>query len=80
MMAYVIIMRTIIDIPNDVLGEIDSLAKREDISRAEAVRRAVAEYVEKHRSAHGDTAFGIWKPRRIDPLAYEDELRGDWSR
>ena len=73
-------MRTIIDIPNRLLEEIDSLAKREKISRAEAVRRAMAEYLEKRRNSRADAGFGIWKSRKIDPLAYEDALRGEWSR
>jgi len=73
-------MRTIIDIPRQILDEIDTLAKREKISRAEAVRRAMAEYLEKRSPQKPDVAFGIWKSRKIDPLAYEDELRGEWSR
>jgi len=80
MTLYVIIMRTIIDIPDPLLDEIDSLAKREKISRAEAVRRAMAEYLEKRRNSRADAGFGIWKSRKIDPLAYEDALRGEWSR
>ena len=80
MMLYVIIMRTIIDIPESVLEEIDELAKREDISRAEAVRRAMAEYLTSHRSSRGDAAFGIWKSKKIDALQYEDDLRGEWNR
>jgi metal-responsive CopG/Arc/MetJ family transcriptional regulator len=73
-------MRTIIDIPQHILDEIDTLAKREKISRAEAVRRAMAEYLEKRARHKPDAAFGIWKSRKIDPLAYEDALRGEWDR
>jgi metal-responsive CopG/Arc/MetJ family transcriptional regulator len=50
MMLYVINMRTIVDIPQNVLDELDELAGREDISRAEAVRRAMAEYLESRRA------------------------------
>jgi len=80
MMLYVINMRTIVDIPQNVLDELDELAGREDISRAEAVRRAMAEYLESRRSSRGDAAFGIWKSKKVDALAYEDELRGEWNR
>ena len=73
-------MRTIVDIPENVLNELDELARREDISRAEAVRRAMAEYLESRRRSVGDAAFGIWKSKKIDALTYEDELRGEWSR
>ena len=80
MTAYVIIMRTIIDVPNNLIDQIDALAQREKISRAEAVRRAVAEYLEKRAHHRSDAGFGIWKNRKIDPLAYEDELRKEWNR
>ncbi len=73
-------MRTIIDIPPFILSEIDALAKKEKISRAEAVRRAMTEYLEKRPRSRPDAAFGIWKSRKIDPLAYEDTLRGEWNR
>jgi metal-responsive CopG/Arc/MetJ family transcriptional regulator len=73
-------MRTIIDIPPPMLDELDTLAKREKISRAEAVRRAMAEYLEKRRSSRANAAFGIWKSRKVDALAYEDALRGEWNR
>jgi len=73
-------MRTIIDIPKHILDEIDALAKNQKISRAEAVRRAMAEYLEKRPRSRADAAFGIWKSRKIDPLAYEDALRGEWNR
>jgi metal-responsive CopG/Arc/MetJ family transcriptional regulator len=73
-------MRTIIDIPQKILVEIDALAKDQKISRAEAVRRAMAEYLEKRPRSRPDAAFGIWKSRKIDPLAYEDTIRKEWDR
>ena len=73
-------MRTIIDIPAHLVEEIDALARQEKISRAEAVRRAMAEYLEKRAVRRTNAGFGIWKNRNIDPLTYEDELRGEWNR
>lgn len=73
-------MRTIIDIPAQILDEIDALAKREKLSRAEAIRRAMAEYLAKRSVARPDAGFGIWKSRKINSLAYEDALRKEWNR
>ncbi len=73
-------MRTLIDIPEALLRDIDALAKREEISRAEAVRRAMADYVLQRADPRPDAAFGIWKSRRIDALRHEDTLRGEWKR
>jgi metal-responsive CopG/Arc/MetJ family transcriptional regulator len=73
-------MRTIIDIPDSLLKEVDALAEREQISRAETVRRAMTEYLAKRSTSRPDAAFGIWKSKHIDPLDYEDSLRGEWNR
>lgn len=40
----------------------------------------MAEYLEKRPRSRPDAAFGIWKSRKIDPLAYEDALRKEWNR
>ena len=73
-------MRTIIDIPETLLKDVDALAEREQISRAEAIRRAMAEYLGKRSTSRPDIAFGIWKSKHIDALDYEDSLRGEWNR
>ena len=71
-------MRTRIDLPEKLRREIDSVAERDGISRAEAVRRAVADYVAKRSPSRRDAAFGIWKSRKVDALDYEDRLRNEW--
>jgi len=39
-------MRTIVDLPEDQIKALDSIGKREDLSRTELVRRAVAAYLD----------------------------------
>lgn len=73
-------MRTIVDIPDDLLDQVDALAKREKISRAETVRRAMAEYLGRRAASRPDAAFGIWKSKKVNPLDYEDSLREEWKR
>jgi len=51
--------RTIIDIPEDQLREIDALCKLLGISRAEAVRRALRDYTQRNGHVKTD-AFGLW--------------------
>jgi len=70
-------MRTIIDLPDEQVAALDQLCTREQISRAEAVRRAVARYLDESTVADADEAFGTWRHRAIDSLAYEDDLRGE---
>ena len=54
-------MRTIVAVPNQQLDAIDALCRRDGISRAEAIRRAVAAYVQQHRASQPDQAFGLWR-------------------
>ena len=52
--------RTIIDIPDLQLREVDSLCRQLGISRAEAVRRALREFLQHSDSARTD-GFGLWR-------------------
>ena len=74
-------MRTLVDIPDEQLAELNKLAEREKVSRAELVRRAVAEMLASKRQAKGDgieKAFGLWAGRDEDGLAYQERLRSEW--
>ena len=72
-------MRTIIDLPAAQVEALDALCEREGISRAEAVRRSVALYVQEKRASGPDEAFGLWRGRGVDGLAYEAHLRAEWD-
>ena len=73
------VMRTIIDLPSEHLERLDSWCRRENISRAEGVRRAIAEHIQRHRM-DSSRAFGLWRGRRVDALEYQRRLRGEWER
>jgi metal-responsive CopG/Arc/MetJ family transcriptional regulator len=52
--------RTIVDIPDAQLREVDSLCRLLGIkSRAEIVRRALQEYMTRHDAVNAD-GFGLW--------------------
>ncbi len=71
-------MRTIIEMPEAQLRALAELCQREKISRAEAIRRAVADYAGRKRVDGAEQAFGLWRRRRVDGLAYERRLRREW--
>lgn len=72
-------MRTIVDLPTAQLEALDAQCRRDGISRAEAVRRAVAQYVRLQRDVEPDEAFGLWRTRGIDGLTYQQRLRREWD-
>jgi predicted transcriptional regulator len=72
-------VRTIIDLPDEQIEPLKELAARTGLSRAELVRRAIAEYLRREAVATGDAAFGLWRKRSEDGLAYQKRLRTEWD-
>ena len=73
-------MRTIIEVPPNQLEALDGLCEREGISRAEAIRRAIAEHVLRNPPPDRASAFGLWRARGIDGLEYQKAIRSEWDR
>ena len=74
------VMRTIVELPESQLKGLSSLCRRERISRAEAVRRAVARLLEEQKPTEDGMAdaFGIWKDKASDVRKLRERLRGEW--
>lgn len=72
-------MRTIIDLPDTQLELLSNVAVQEKISRAELIRRAVADYLQRCAVAPDDDAFGVWKQRGEEGVAYQQRLREEWD-
>jgi hypothetical protein len=73
-----IIMRTIVDIPEDQLERLARICEREHVSRAEAVRRAIDVYLRQRGAVSEDRAFGLWRDRGLEGLGYQNTLRDEW--
>lgn len=72
-------MRTIVDLPEEQIEALKVLGKQSRLSRAELMRRAVAEYLVRHQEGPSDEAFGIWRGHKRDSLAIQDQLRREWD-
>ena len=73
-------MRTIIEIPQEQLDSLSKICQSEKLSRAEAIRQAIAAFVKAYPfSNEVDEAFGIWRNKRQSGLVYQDNLRQEWS-
>lgn len=81
-------MRALIDVPEQQLKELAEICAAKNLSRAEAVRRAVAAFIEQNRPSR-EAAFGLWKDQAVclpgeseplpeDGLAYQEKLRSEW--
>jgi metal-responsive CopG/Arc/MetJ family transcriptional regulator len=70
-------MRTLIDIPDQQIKDLTAICETEKMSRAEAIRQAIALYLEMKKTEAPD-AFGLWKDRQVDGLAYQNQVRSEW--
>ena len=75
-----VFMRTIVDLTDDQVKSLAALCAAQGISRAEAVRRAVARLLaEEHRPSRS-RAFGAWSEKKLDSAATVRRLRDEWER
>jgi len=79
MIPYDVIMRTIIDLPENQVRALADLCESEKISRAEAVRRALAEMLSRKQNKGREQAFGAWK-KRGDSRKIVEALRREWEQ
>ena len=79
-------MRTIIDLPDEQMEQLKLICALEGISRAEAVRRAVAMLLSERaermtaRAAALAAARGSWKSYGLDGVEYQRQIRAEWDR
>lgn len=74
-------MRTLIDLKDEDIAELDAEAKREGVSRAALMRQAIAEFLGRRRKGDGKTGFGAWRKASktpVDGLAHQERLRREW--
>jgi len=69
--------RTIVDIPDTQLRDLDALCESLRISRAEAVRRAVEHFL-RHAHENGDDGFGLWRDGGCDASHIRLVLEERW--
>ena len=69
--------RTIIDIPDTQLRDLDALCESLRISRAEAVRRAVEHFLRHARDGSGD-GFGLWRHDYPEPAEVRRAIEEHW--
>ena len=69
--------RILVDIPQKYIDELGAIARAEKSSRAEIIRKAIADYLEQNKPVTAD-AFGIWKDQPVDGLDYQETIRSEW--
>ncbi len=73
-------MRTIVDLTDDQVKSLAALCAAKGISRAEAVRRAVARLLAEEQRPDRARAFGAWRRDKSDRAATVRRLRDEWEQ
>jgi metal-responsive CopG/Arc/MetJ family transcriptional regulator len=71
-------MRTLVDLPEAELEQLNVLSRARKVSRAELIRQAVAGYLEQNKTGF-EASSGLWKKKAVDGVAYQESLRGEWE-
>ena len=71
-------MRTIIEVPDEVVASLDKLGREGGLSRAALIREAISQYLAE-RGRSDSEAFGIWRTDPVDGVQYQEKVRGEWS-
>jgi metal-responsive CopG/Arc/MetJ family transcriptional regulator len=72
-------MRTLVDIPEGELEELNALSRSRKMSRAELIRQAVSGFLAQNKAGL-EGSFGLWKSRGVDGVKYQEKLRSEWER
>jgi len=69
--------RTIVDIPDPQLREIDRVRRALRISRAEAVRRGLAAFLAQHQAVEAN-GYGLWRDGGVHARGLAEAIRAKW--
>ena len=73
-------MRTLVDIPEQLITDLSLLCQDKGLSRAEIIHRAISDYLKQHKHKEINS-FGLWKTENkhiTEGLAYQKKLRDEW--
>lgn len=77
--------RTLVGFDDQDLLILDEISASQHVSRAHVIRQAVSNYLEQFESANAadaanaaDDAFGLWRAKKVDGLAFQHKLRQEW--
>ncbi|EGT0663961.1 MULTISPECIES: ribbon-helix-helix domain-containing protein [Citrobacter] len=80
MMAGMDMGRILLDLSDDVIKRLDDLKVQRNLPRAELLREAVEQYLERQDRAEItiSNALGLWQGCEEDGVEYQRKLREEW--
>lgn len=72
-------MKILLDMPQDKVHLLDSIAKIQGKSRSELIRQSVEKFIEFESVVALEQCFGAWKTKKIDGVKLQRKLRKEWD-
>jgi predicted transcriptional regulator len=79
-------LRTLVDLPEEDLKALSTLAGQQGRSRSALMREAISHYLAAQRRSTAGDSFAAWKRSAAgvglpaDGLRYQETLRSEWER
>jgi metal-responsive CopG/Arc/MetJ family transcriptional regulator len=71
-------MRILIDIPEPDVQALDEISRTRKAPRAQIIREALKAFLKTRSDTGVEDAFGLWRGREPDGLAYQRTIREEW--
>lgn len=72
-------MRTVIDVPDEVIRSLDQVVANDKRSRAALIREAITEYLHRRAVPPAEAAFGLWQGQPREGVGFQSRLRDEWE-
>ena len=72
-------MRVSVELTDDIIHELDSIAASRRVSRASLICEAVTDYLLRRATDIQAAGFGLWNEPASDGLDYQEKLRREWD-
>ncbi|WP_177220169.1 CopG family transcriptional regulator [Enterobacter sp. kpr-6] len=70
--------RILLDLSDEVIKRLDDLKQQRNLPRAELLREAIEQYLEKQAKTTISDALGLWQGCEEDGVEFERKLREEW--
>jgi len=70
--------RILLDLSDEVIKRLDDLKQQRNLPRAELLREAIEQYLEKQTKTTISDALGLWQGCEEDGVEFERKLREEW--
>ena len=73
--------KALVDIPNEMIEELDKIAKENHSSRSALIRKSINFFLQQQPPQKSTKKyFGLLKNSKIDGLELQQKLRSEWNK